>query len=1110
MDKNCSLRFFKIFFALFIILECALTLEAQTSSTSQPDIKSPLDIIQASPTANSLGQYGGVDVGLASGTVNKTIELYNFITGPLQVPLSINYSSNGLKVNDNGGIIGTGWSANLGGVIRRSIMGEDDEKNTNRLPNTFNPYAVDDQAYNYITGMISYNVTASVYDGEPDVFSFNFGNYSGKFIFDNLGNLVLLNYSALKIIRVSQTHFEIYTPDGVKYEFGGPAVEYSYKMGSGCGKVFANPTNTAYFLYKITHPDGTIINLLHDAINYTYVTGVNENYSFRKDNPDLDVPCVSGSPSYSRTNCASLMYTRTYLLKELNSALGNIQLSYVDHSAGDGKILKDIQVFPKGNTTPTRKIILNYLEKISNGYPYSNALVDRDNLRFRSFLTEIQFVNSLGTVDSKYKFDYKDLNSLPRRFANCQDYFGYFNGKSNTTLIPKPQNEAWASYFSDVNANREPDEAYVTAGMLSRIIYPTGGVDSLLYEANTTWREYTIPAPSVNGGLTVTGTGTLGTGIQTTSVFTVSFQQKVKFSFFCEILATDGTYPGTGRVVLLKNGAQEISQNVQAYNSSSFEVDLFPGNNYQVRVEAGKGDKVSCTVSYSYKSAPDTKAFKNQISAGARIFKVITKENGVSYEKKYSYYDINDVDKKSSGKVNTDPYFEWFTTGKYKCSYLNYSYIGKYYKYTLSSNSIFGDSYYDSAPQYYTDVFEENNQNNGGVIYKFTVNPNSRPYLYMGEDFNAPWTSNAHSNGLETDRLIYKRDGTLIVPVQRISTSYRSDPAKSNTFKAYVANQRYLSDDFYGESKFAPLDLLEYDHLQRWIYVDSVRTKQYAINGTDYSETIDAFFYDNPVHAQVSRKTRLDSRGKRNVIQYLYPNDYAQGEIFINDMINGKLSGLPVEQISFVEQGTNRSVVSGGLTKYKTGGKGLVDVQLGLDMVTSIPLSSFKFSNRTLGTVPPDGAPASFSADSRYKKEYQISLYNSNARPQELKKLEGVTTVYLWGYNNQYPVLEIKNATYVEVVTALTQAAIDNLNSSSQTEATMETLIKNAADKLHTDLPQAMVTSFTYKPLVGMTSKTDARGIKETYTYDGMQRLQAILDHLNNVNRSFDYHYRSN
>ncbi|MCW8309615.1 hypothetical protein K7A41_00030, partial [Sphingobacterium sp. InxBP1] len=136
--------------------------------------------------------------------------------------------------------------------------------------------------------------------------------------------------------------------------------------------------------------------------------------------------------------------------------------------------------------------------------------------------------------------------------------------------------------------------------------------------------------------------------------------------------------------------------------------------------------------------------------------------------------------------------------------------------------------------------------------------------------------------------------------------------------------------------------------------------------------------------------------------------------------------------------------------------------------------------------------------------------YNSNGRPQELKKREEATAVYLWGYGGQYPIAEIRNATYAQVDSVLTKAAIDNLNVSTHSEATMETLIKNAADKLRAGLPNAMVTSYTYKPLVGMTSKTDPRGIKESYTYDGMQRLQAILDHLNQVNRAFDYHYRPN
>lgn len=50
-------------------------------------VTDPLDILQASPTASSMGTYGGMNVGMASGTVSKSIELYNFISGNLEVPI---------------------------------------------------------------------------------------------------------------------------------------------------------------------------------------------------------------------------------------------------------------------------------------------------------------------------------------------------------------------------------------------------------------------------------------------------------------------------------------------------------------------------------------------------------------------------------------------------------------------------------------------------------------------------------------------------------------------------------------------------------------------------------------------------------------------------------------------------------------------------------------------------------------------------------------------------------------------------------------------------------------------------------------------------------------
>lgn len=154
---------------------------------------------------------------------------------------------------------------------------------------------------------------------------------------------------------------------------------------------------------------------------------------------------------------------------------------------------------------------------------------------------------------------------------------------------------------------------------------------------------------------------------------------------------------------------------------------------------------------------------------------------------------------------------------------------------------------------------------------------------------------------------------------------------------------------------------------------------------------------------------------------------------------------------------------------------------------------------------------AILNGDSSDENKIQFLGYDKGLS-REVKINSQPVTVYLWGYRSQFPIIEIKNTTYAEVVAVLTQPVIDNLNVATNSEATMETLIKNAADKLRSDsrLSKAMVTSYTYKPLVGMTSRTDARGVKETYKYDGMQRLQAILDQVGHVTKAIDYHYRSN
>jgi YD repeat-containing protein len=53
-----------------------------------------------------------------------------------------------------------------------------------------------------------------------------------------------------------------------------------------------------------------------------------------------------------------------------------------------------------------------------------------------------------------------------------------------------------------------------------------------------------------------------------------------------------------------------------------------------------------------------------------------------------------------------------------------------------------------------------------------------------------------------------------------------------------------------------------------------------------------------------------------------------------------------------------------------------------------------------------------------------------------------------------------------------------------------------------------MITTYTYKPLVGVTSSTDPRGYTITYNYDTFGRLINVKDADGNLMSENEYHYR--
>lgn len=112
----------------------------------------------------------------------------------------------------------------------------------------------------------------------------------------------------------------------------------------------------------------------------------------------------------------------------------------------------------------------------------------------------------------------------------------------------------------------------------------------------------------------------------------------------------------------------------------------------------------------------------------------------------------------------------------------------------------------------------------------------------------------------------------------------------------------------------------------------------------------------------------------------------------------------------------------------------------------------------------------------------------------------------------QYPILEIKNATYADVEAAVKSvfgvASIDELSQKNFKESEQKDLIsKLKLLEKYSTLKNAIVTGYTYKPLVGMTSKTEPSGKTTYYEYDDSNRLKLTHDHNGNIIESFEYNY---
>jgi hypothetical protein len=236
---------------------------------SGPNINPTPKVVPPAPNVATLGKFGDVPVSGYTGVPNIGIDFEGVEGAKLSVPISIKYHAGGIRVNDISSVVGLSWALNAGGNISRTVRGLPDD-GANGYLTTATPASITPTLAQIGSNLSYYEAAAEGrYDVEPDLFSFNVGGYSGKFVFDATPahNIKLIPYQNIKVVPSADYNtWTVTTPDGTIYTFG-TAMDGTVAQYADNSSTF----NSAWHLSSITTPNND------DLITFTYEGYVSNN-----------------------------------------------------------------------------------------------------------------------------------------------------------------------------------------------------------------------------------------------------------------------------------------------------------------------------------------------------------------------------------------------------------------------------------------------------------------------------------------------------------------------------------------------------------------------------------------------------------------------------------------------------------------------------------------------------------------------------------------------------------------------------------------------------------------------------------------------------------------
>lgn len=940
--------------------------------------------------------------------------------------------------------------------------------------------------------------------------------------------------------------WKITDSSGYNYYF---AVRDKCQYDNKNGQIYS----TCWYLTKIQSPLGETAELEYSEISKSPRHTLVESYNARFIHSDGGMCCSSvARDSYDRflQTENSNMSMKTHYLKKISTNNQVVTFSTESSNECSGRKLNSITAISSYNDT-IKNIKFSYGSFVActKGGNYAPNDPNAQNPN-RLKLNNVKEIASSKTLTTN--FEYNEDVKLPLKRSCAQDYWGYYNGQENNvsgrgySMVPTPNKFMSARSSSDLQklsnikgANRASNASYMQAAILKKIVYPTGGYTTYEYEPNSctvSQLETTVVEPDINIYKSFSYTPDAPVKVSNTPYkFTLTKSLDYSLSVRCNGDAINGSTISVV-IVSLSTGGTPTEIPVK-YQSSNDYIEVKTGTllagNYQLIIGApSSGTKsygIGCQLKGYYantsKSNTSVKTYTATVG-GLRVKKISNFDNDNTLIK-YTTYDygggvlLNNIETIDYAKMyNNNPQSDPFIGGL--VAYMQHAID----VYTITSGHPRMPAFYASCNPGivgYSNVTKcIYNANDTKTPEKKIVTSyhNNAPTQVYGVDYYTIF-----SNGQLLSQEIYDSSNKIVAKTENTYGRYVVDHYATNIIAKpkyivvagtaapsaqYIEYQTIYNKNggFVSKTEYLPsvapsdvFDVMRYPFILSRVELEKTITTEYCTNG---STVISAkkYTYNNKNH-QVSQIDEFRSDNVKNArndisltnninrTKIKYTVDEVNSDSKCKTMVQShhRLNDVVENKKLIVENGTEKCISTERIA-YNGG-------------PYSLPISS----SMSIGN-------AALEKRAEYKYDGYMNIRSIN--------IDGIETVYIWSYSGQYPIAKIEGVTLNEVINTMAETKLNQFPKGAKVEDMgMVALDEIVGEKNNTKILAYIntirdkvnklggyITTYTYKPLVGMTSQTLPNGLKTTYQYDGFGRLIKVLDHNGKVISTNEYNYK--